>query len=508
MSNPNAPTSAGRLPGAWRWLAAAALAAYAIWLAPRFSPFAGGADSSGYLNSARLLAAGELAAEPRIPAEFGPAEREIRQHFQPHGFVPFDGNPRLSPTYPVGLPLHLALAGRLFGWDAAPVVVGLATALGALLLLYAVGREFGLPPALAVAGSAILAVYPVFLFMALQPLSDTPATTWCLAAVWAALRARRQRAWALAVGAALAVAVLVRATNLLLLPALVVLLGADLRRLGLAVLGGLPGAAWLGWYQHALYGSALRSGYVDITEAFGWRHGGPTALHFAGWLAVLLPAALLVLPAWAARAGAGRSRERAALAAWFAPFFLFYIFYSISHEVWWNLRFVLPGTPALIIAGLLGAEALAAARPGRAAARWRNGAAVVLVAWATAQGAYWTQRFHLLLTKSYEQAYADTAAAARREFAPGTLVVAGLHSGALRFYTDLPLLRWEFVRPEQFARFVARATAAGRPVGAILHRVEEGDALQRNCPGRWVRVTTVRDFTLWRLAPEDGNGGR
>ncbi|MBL9212891.1 MAG: glycosyltransferase family 39 protein [Opitutaceae bacterium] len=499
MSNPNPPFAAALSSRVAGWIALAALACYALVLGWNFSPYAGGADSSGYLNSARLLAAGTLAAEPRIPAEFGPDERVIRQHFQPHGFVPFDGNPKLSPTYPVGVPLHLALAGRLVGWTAAPYLVGLATALATLGLMYAVGRQLGLPPILAGTGAAIMAVYPVFVFMSLQPLSDTPATAWSLAAVWAALRARDRSGWAAACGAALAVAVLVRATNLLLLPALVVLLGLDGRRLALAFLGGLPGALWLGYYQHALYGSAFRSGYVDITQAFGWAYGWPTALHFAQWLALLLPAALLVLPAWLRRRGPARTREALALALWFGTFAGFYSFYEISHEVWWNLRFLLPGTPALIFAGLLGLEALARDRTPDTARRLRLGAALGLTLWAVALGGYWTHRFHLLLTKTYERAYADTAAAARARFAPGTLVVAGLQSGTLLYYTDLPLLRWEFVRPEQFNQFLSRTRQAGRPVGAVLHQIEEAEALQKNCPGAWTRLATVRDFSLWQL---------
>ena len=111
MSNPNPPLP-GRAPR-WRlWIGWLALAGYAIFLARNFSNVAGGADSSGYLNSARLLASGQLTAELRTPAEFGPQEKLRRQQFQPHGFVPFEGNPRLSPTYAVGLPLHLALAGK------------------------------------------------------------------------------------------------------------------------------------------------------------------------------------------------------------------------------------------------------------------------------------------------------------------------------------------------------------------------------------------------------------
>lgn len=508
MSNPNPPSTAGPVRRVGAWLGAAVLALYALFLGWNFSPYAGGADSSGYLNSARLLAGGEFAAEPRIPAEFGPEERVIRQHFQPHGFAPFDGNPRLAPTYPAGLPLHLALAGRLFGWAAAPVVVGVGAALAALALMHAVGRQLGLPPVLAATGAAILAVYPVFVFMSVQPLSDTPATAWCLVAVWAALRARERRGWALAAGAALAVAVLVRATNVLLLPALVVLLGLDWRRLGLALLGGLPGAFWLGHYQHSLYGSPFRSGYVDITEAFGWAHAWPTALHFAQWLALLLPAALLVLPWRVVAALAKHTREGVALGLWFLAFAGFYVFYEVSHEVWWNLRFILPGTPALILAGLLGVEAIARARPAEVAERWRAGAAAAFTVWAAGLGVYWADRFHVLHTKTYERAYAETASAALRHFAAGTPVVAGLHSGALVYYTDLPLLRWEFVRPEQFARFRARAMDAGRTIGAIVHQVEEAEALRKNCPGPWTRVATVRDFSLWRLEPEGSEPSR
>jgi hypothetical protein len=136
------------------------------------------------------------------------------------------------------------------------------------------------------------------------------------------------------------------------------------------------------------------------------------------------------------------------------------------------------------------------------------GAAAALAVWAAALGVYWTERFHLRHTKIYERAYAATASAAREHFAAGTLVVAGLHSGALVYYTDLPLLRWEFVRPEQFARFRARTASAGRPIGAILHQVEEADALQKNCPGPWTRLTTVGSFSLWRLEPAGGEASR
>lgn len=505
---------------AWVWFGYAALAAYALLLGWNFANVAGGADSSGYLNSAKLLASGHLDAELRVPPEFGAPETLRRQQFQPHGFVPFEGHARLSPTYAVGLPLHLAAAGLLFGWNAAPAVVGLAGAVGALLLTYAIGRRLGLGAPLAVAGSVALGAYPVFLFMSLQPLSDTLATTWCLAAVWAALRAREHRGWAVACGAAFAVAVLVRLTNGVILPALLVLLGLDPRRLALAILGGLPSALWQAYYNHSLYDSPFRSGYVDISQAFGLAYGLPTAWHFVKWLALMLPSALLVLPFFALRraetpATSPEPSPRApapvasasplapgrvllALALWFFAFAILYAFYEISHEVWWCLRFILPGTPALILAGLLGFDALARAAAPARVSRVRTLGAVVLAAWALGLGWYWTARHSLLHTKVYEQAYADAAAAARQQFPADALVLAGLHSGSLYYYTSFAVMRWEFVNATEFAAFRAHLDKSRRPLCALLFDVEEREALQEKCPGTWEKIGAVRNIGLWR----------
>ena len=513
MSNPNPPDSGqdaakpdARAPLWFLCLAIVALAGYGAFLASQTSIYAAGADSSGYLNSARLLAAGRLQTDLRTPPEFGPQAELLRPQFQPHGFVPFPGNPRLSPTYAVGLPLHLALAGRILGWRTGPLAVIVLAALGALVLCYAVARELGLHRWPAAAATVALAAYPVFIFTSIQPLSDTLATTWCLAAVFAALRARRHAGWAAACGVALALAVLVRVTDIVLLPALVVLLGLDGRRLALAALGGLPGALWLAYYQHALYGSALQSGYVNISETFGVAYGLPTVVHFVKWLALFLPAVLLVLPFVAAARRDTRTRELLALALWFGAIAGVYSFYVISHEVWWCLRFILPGTPALILAGLLGAEALARSLEEKSRRFFCRAAVPVLMAWAAGGGWFWTTRLNLLLTKGYEQAYADAATAASTRFPPGALVVCSQLSGALYYYTDFPVLRWDFVNGGEFARFCALTRESGRPVCAVLFASEEHDALQEHCAGEWTRLGTVKNIALWRLtgAPRSG----
>ncbi|MSU65748.1 MAG: hypothetical protein EXS38_06540 [Opitutus sp.] len=487
---PNSPTPAiAPVTRRWVGIGLVALAAYGVFLAERTSVVAGGSDTSGYLNSARLLASGRLQTEQRIPAEFNPQAQLHREHFMPLGFVALKDNPHLPPTYPVGLPLHFAVAGKLFGWTVGPLLVEVGLTLAAVWLCAAIARKLGIDPWLATAGAVTLAVFPVFLFTSLQPLSDTPATTWCLATVWLALRARQGRGWAIACGAAFAMAVFVRATNAVLLPALLVLLGTDWKRLALATVGGLPGAAWLAYYNHTLYGGALRSGYGAIEETFRWQYGPPTLVHFGYWLAVLAPAVLLALPF--AAPWRRRPRELVALLLWFGAIVGVYTFYEISHETWWCLRFILPAFPPLILVGLLAL--------GRLSLRARRVSAVALAVWALACSGYWSMHLHALRPKEHESDYAEASAKARELFPPNALVASFYVSGALYYYTDFPVLRWELIEGKEFIRYATLAQAAGRPIYAILFDGLEDEARRARMPGEWSRIGTVNRIGLWQL---------
>lgn len=489
MSNPNPPA-----PRALLAFLLLALAGYVLFLQVNTTTVAGGADSSGYLNSARLLAGGQLQAALRTPPAFGPVAPAERLHFTPHGFFPTPENPLLPPTYPSGLPLHYALAGKLLGWTAGPLVVALGSAALTLILFYLVARELSLPPALAAAGAAALAVFPPLLFAAIQPLSDVLATAWTLAAALAALRARRSSAWAAASGAALAIAVLVRPTNLLLLPALLLFLKPGWRRLALFLLAGLPGAVWLACYNHALYGGVFRSGYPAIATAFSTDYAWPTVRHFTRWLATFLPAVLLLLPLAALARRSTRSRELLALAVWFAALAGPYVFYAISQEDWSCLRFILPALPALVLAALLGVNALTPS------SRLRTAAAVLLAAWALAGSWHWTSQLGILYIKGYEQPYAAASLAARATLPAHALVVSGQTSGALYFYTDLPVLRWDFINATDFARYSALAQKTGTPLYAALFNTEETAAFGPDrCPGEWTKISTHQSISLWRL---------
>jgi hypothetical protein len=502
-STPPQSTAAGGgrspVPRWFLWLALAAMAGYAVFLSANMTAVAGGSDSSGYLNSARLFAAGKVRAELRVPPEFAAVPELQRSHFSPAGFNTFPVHDDLAPSYPSGLPLHLAVAGILFGWKFGPLLLQLAAAIGAVWLCYRAARELGLGYPLAAAGAAMLALFPVFLFTSIQTLSDTLATTWTLAALLCALRGRSSPRWAAACGAAMAIAVLVRPTNLLLAPGLVVLLGFDVRRLAAFVAGGVPGAIWLAWYNTHLYGGPMRSGYGDSFGGFGSEYGLPTALHFARWLALFLPAVMLLLPAVALARRDTRTRELLGVGLVAATNIGVYLFYSVSHEVWWCLRFILPGIAALILVGVMGAEALARGAGARWPRGFRAGLAALLTLWAAGNSWHWSRHLHLSLVPVYESAYEEAALLVRQHVPANAVVVCGAVSGALYYYTQLPTLICDSIVAEDFARYVAIARKTGRPVYAVVFDIEKEEVVSRRCPGAWSRIASAGNIGIWQL---------
>ncbi len=485
-----------------RWLprlGLLALLAYAFFLNRHLTVVAGGADSSGYLNAARLLAGGDLRTPLRLAPEFGPAAGLARPHFIPLGFLDTHPPDLLAPTYPTGLPLHLAVAGRLGGWTFGPRLLLLAAAVAAVWLTYRLARDLGLAPLLATTAATLLAAFPVFLFTSFQPLSDTLATTWVLAAFRCALHARSGATGSAALaGAALSLAVLVRPTNAVFAPALLLLLGLEPRRLAAFIAAGIPAAAWYLAYNQHQYGGMLASGYGDVGAAFDLRHLPPTARNFALWLPTLLPAAILFLPFAALTHAATRTRAALALALGGAALTGTYLCYEVSHEVWWCLRFILPAMPLFIVLALVGVEALARGPASRWPRAFRPVAAAGLIVWGVGLSAHQGPKLHLYHLRHYEQVYADASAAAQRLLPRDALVASFAFSGALYFYTDFPVLRHDMMPPAEFLRYAAIARAAGRPLCAVVFDSEEAQ-LRSRCPGPWRTLGTVANVRFLQL---------
>lgn len=496
----NAPASSTRhisnvlLRPALTGLLVICLVGYAFFLVQHSSPYAGGADSSGYLNSARLFSQGEFFARPRVlpghaAGEFGGFS------FVPLGFMRSQDG-RMVPTYPTGYPIQL-LAAAGFGWARAATVVNVSTALASGLLLFAFCRRLGFSLGLALGGVALLWACPLFIFSATQPMSDLSALGWSLAVLYSALRGRDSWKWGLPCGAAMGFAVLVRPTNLLLGVPVLVALGFRPRSWMAVGLGGLPGALFFCFYNSRVYGSPWITGYADVWSLFRMEHLPPNLAHFARWIPLLL-SPLVILALVAPVCAAGRQRGIAVLGAWAATLVAFYAFYYHSGETWWYLRFILPAFPALILAALAALESAWRKHPSRPRTTAAALALVLLGAlgWELAQ----VRQLHVREVKASERTYPDAANWAQQHLPDSSVIFCMQVSGAFFYYTDFLLLRWDVIIPGKYGVLLDTIVRQNRPVYAALFPFETAEA-QRLIGGHWVKLSTVGQVTFWQRLP-------
>lgn len=472
------------------------LVGYAVLLYILIGAVPGGSDNSGYFNEARLFAQGRIYTPMRTLAGI-PPDSATRFLYVPLGFRPAgDGTARLVPTYPPGLPLLLVPAARIAGWDHAGDMILLMHSLAGIALVFALGRICGLPGPWSLVGAAVLAASPLYLITSLQALSDVPATVWATAAVIAAMKSREGRLWALASGVCISVGFLVRPSNFLIALPVVLAVGISPRRLLLVALGSLPGvASWMA-INHFAYGDALQSGYGAIGNEFHAALIPGTLAYCARWLPLLLSPIVIVAPAILAFLRLW-PRVAAVLAAWAAAFIAFYAPYRWTHEQWWFLRFLLPAAPALIVAGLAVTHHWAELAKGRYPGYVRRLLpALVLVA---AVGVEVGQTAPLREARAVghgERKYGRISKWLNAHIPGNSAIVVSQASGALFYFTDFTLLRYEQMDPLVSERVRAAAQSEGRPLYAVLFPFE-GDVLKK-LPGRWVHVVSVDDVGIWR----------
>jgi hypothetical protein len=495
-----------------RLLLAGLVAAYAFYLAWYHCPYAGGADSSGYLNSARLLLDGRLTTPVRIPAGLS-AEVTPPHYLVPVGFRLAATGENMAPTYPVGLPLHFAALGWLIGLGPASTVVGVTSALAFVFLLFFTAREFGVNAEWSLGLALVAALSPLVLLYALQPMSDLIATCWTLAMVLCALRSHRHVGWAAGAGAALALAVLVRPTCALLVFAAALALRPSFRTWLAFGFGGLPGALFLAGYNHALYGAILTTGYRDVNGLFAFKHVPATLWHYAIWVPVV--ATPLVLAAAALPWLKLEAAKKATLLAWAGSVGLFYSAYLFTQEDWWFLRFIMPILPALGISAALALQRipfpswflLSRLQPqGTPAAQlatgriWQVRLTHLLLLAAAGWMLHWDRTFRVSLTELDERTYPLTAQWVEHELPPDAVLLAYQVSGCLLYYTDRAFIVPVDFTPADNLRLDAWLAREQRPVYAALFPFEQERILER-LPGRWEAVARIRQATIWRRLP-------
>ena len=496
------PEPKPRLKPLWRYLglglAVALLAFYGSVLWKHTAAIAAGSDSSGYLNHARLLAAGHVHLEPReVPGL--PSSQAPDELYMSLGFKPAWDHKGLVPTYPVGLPLLILAAKPLAGWAHAADAILLLHSLAGIALVYVLARDLGLGRRWAALGSLILALSPVYLFMSLVAMSDVPSLVWTTLAVVAALRSRGRAPWALLAGFALALDVLLRPTNVLAFIPVALALGRSPRRWLLLALGGLPGAVFYGAHSLSAYGSLFTTGYGNTSSSFSWASVPVTLAHYARWLpALFTPAVVLCLALPVERRVTASIRWL--LGSWILAYGAFYSTYTITHETWWYLRFLLPAVPAILVASLLVLDRLCERLPqfldpGRFLPAFAVALALVVFAERRQE-----RELHPLSVGDEELVY-GRATDWMKAHVPGDAVCLAMQaSGALVYYTDFTFIRWDALHPSNVAKVEAAIRASGRPLYAVLFPFELTDsgALDKHMPGHWTMVGRIDQVTVWR----------
>jgi hypothetical protein len=474
---------------------AALLVGYGSFLIRHASHGVGGADSSGYINTARRMRAGTLVERPRGLNRLGLPD-DLAQIFIPLGFLTGPRPGTMAPLYPPGFPAHLLAAATLAGWSAGPFLVSPLAAALSVLLLYLLGRDLGLPRLACAAAAAILAAWPVFLFQALQPMSDVVATLWGIAAIFCARRARDRTAWALASGAAFGVAVLVRPTIAVLALPLAFALPLRAPTLALFAVGGVPFAGLFAAYNLSCYGSIFNSGYGKTGHfgAFALSNFLPQIRYYTlqvfQTLSPLVPLAWLAVPADRCT----DSRDRALLVTWFGAFLLLFSFYG-PYESFIFVRFLLPGTPALVLGAALVARRVLPGSPGQ-----RVALATIVCLAVLALEVSSARRIGVLRIIEDQSIYPQACLWADQVIPRRSVALSMQVSGSLEYYTDVTYARWDFFQPESFARFRGRIEAAGYRLTALLFPFEEEELL-KHAPGHWKKVATLREVALWELPP-------
>jgi len=473
---------------------------------------AGGSDSSGYLNYAWRLRHGSLRESIKALDALGLGQ-EYSPLFRPLGFTWGSESRLMVPSYPPGLPFHMALFAELFGWGKGPFLVSPFAALAALLLLYALSRNLGLSPTLSLSAAIILALFPAFLFIAVQPMSDVLALFWSTAAVLAGCLSRKRNGWAWLAGASFGIGILVRPTNIFILFPLLFAMPVKAKVYGRFLLGGLVFGILQIFLNIALYGTALTSGYRgDIVASLDAQKFLPGLFYYGRWLMTMLTP--LVPVAWLGillnRTVAWR--DRLLLLSWLLPFLIFYSLYR-PHENWTFLRFLLPALPALILAALLGLRDMLGSlkkifSPGHSQSRPAQRATLLIPGFVTAllllvvltAEISQTRKLKLMDVNEYESVYKLGCLFVKNNLPEKAVVFSAQISGALTYYTNAIPCLWDVLQPGQFSLVRRAAREHGYDVFALLFPFEE-EGFQKRVPGRWQKIGAIQFLSLWRLVP-------
>lgn len=413
---------------------------------------AAGADASGYISEAALFATGRLSYTDPLA--------DVARGHDPFVTAPLGWRPSSDgtqvPTYPPGLPLLLTIPHALTGVSGASWFVVFSGAIVVIATGVLAAHIAG-----SVAGTiaaAMIAFTPVFLYQAIQPMSDVPVT-----AAWLAcfVLLSRGRGSDVAAGIACAVAVLIRPN---LAPLAIVPLWLARRKIAFATPVAIAGIG-LALLQWVWYGSPLRSGYGSAAELFALSNIGGNAPRYFKWLIATAPALLLAVFGFLRLRA---NRTVIGLAAFALLVIAAYLVYA-EFDHWSYLRFLLPALAVLAI--------LAAAELSAWIDRWpvaiRPLLLFAIVMGLTAHALVMARSMETFRLADQLRRVDRVADFINEDVPPAAVMVAGEQSGSIRYYTERPIVRWEASSPESMQAMTAALEASRRPVYIVLDAWED-----------------------------------
>jgi hypothetical protein len=418
----------------------------------------GGSDSSCYVLQAEAFAHGHVVLHAPTGTSLPGA---VPAMFAPVGWIPksndgFDAVPICGP----GLALMMAPL-LAFGRGAVFLVVPVSAA-ATVWMTFLFGRRASdeLTGALA---ACLMACSPVFLYQAVQPMSDVPATLFWLTALTATARGDR---WGqVAGGLCASFAVLTRPNLALAIVPLLWLLrdrGAWVRW----ILAAVPGACALAALNAVRYGSPLATGYGPTSDLFSMSHVTANLARYSRWFAETQSpfAALAVVAPFVLRRDPVRARLAIAALASAALVFVTYLAYTVF-DAWWYLRFLLPILPVVLV---YAAAVLVSFVPVRAR--------VVVAAVVACVFAAWSVRVatagHAFDLQAMESRFPRVGSFARAM--PGqTVFIAGQQTGGIRYHGDHLTLTWDAIPSGSLDAVIADLSRRGSRPLIVLDDEEE-----------------------------------
>ncbi|HEX4566788.1 MAG TPA: glycosyltransferase family 39 protein [Vicinamibacterales bacterium] len=418
---------------------------------------AGGSDSSCYVLQADAFAHGRAVLRHPLAGTLSDA---VPAMFAPTGFIasprdPFAAVPICAP----GLALAMAVV-RPLGKNAVFMIVPVCAAC-AIWLAFVFARRAA-DEVTGAAAACLLACSPVFLYQAVQPMSDVPATLFCLAAL--AATARGDRAGQIGGGVCASLAVLVR-PNLALAVVPLLWLLPDRRAWARWIVSAVPALTALAVLNAIRYGSPFTTGYGSTGALFSMGHVAPNLARYPRWFVdTESPLAILAVAApWVMRGD--RARRRLAIVALVSSGLVAapYLAYTVFDD-WWYLRFLLPLLPVVLVYAVALVLRLVPDR-------FRAAAALLLASGLGAWCVHVAAARHVFELQGLESRFvrAGRSTAATPE---ETVFIAGQQTASIRYYGDRPTLAWDAIPPDRLDRVVAELERHGAHVMVALEDAE------------------------------------